>query len=86
MTGVETFTQQRFGALDVGRLWRTFGWVGMWDVREPRVDSVCARWELRLPSITKKDGAVPLEGSIKRERRYGVWNGRIGRDSFVVEG
>lgn len=85
VTGVETFTQLRFGALDVGRLWRTFGWVGMWDIRRAQVDNVCAKWEERLRSLTKKDGAIPMEGGVKRERLYGVMDGRIGRGSFIRE-
>lgn len=77
-TGIEKFTQQRFGGLDVGSLWRTFGWVGVWDIDEARVDNVCAAWERRLRSLTKKEGATALEGSSEREWRYGVRGGEIG--------
>lgn len=77
-SGVEKFPQQRFGGFDVGGLWRTFGWVGVWDIGEARVDNVCGAWEMRLRSLTKKEGATPLEGSSERERRYGVRDGEIG--------
>lgn len=71
VAGVESFTQQRFGALEVGRFWRTFGWVGVWDVREARVDQVCAQWEHELRTLVGEEATWP--GS-----RHRVRQGQIG--------
>lgn len=61
---VDWFTQQRFGAWEIGRTRRTFGWVG---VCEARVEHGCAGMEQQLKELVGEKKTWP--GSRYRVRQ-----------------
>ena len=74
---VRRFAGQRFGGMAVGRVWRTFGWVGIWDIRGAKVDEVRSGYQRRLQTMTQQvEGET--EGVGKRKELYGVRDGKIG--------
>jgi len=74
---IEPFAGQQFGSIAICRVWRTFGWVGMSDIREAIVDRVRVRYEGRLRTLTQQMGAE-MEGFSKRKELQGVREGKIG--------
>ncbi len=52
--GVEGFAGVRFGGLAVCRVWRAFGWAGIWDIREAKVGEVRQQYQGRLQQMERE--------------------------------
>ena len=85
VSDIEGFTGQRFGGVAVCRVWRAFGWVGVWDIREHKVDEVRERYLGRMQGM-----GAEVRGQMKGDRRtrgrYGVQRGQIGRGAEEEHG
>ena len=85
VSGVKGFAAQRFGGVAVCRVWRAFGWVGIWDIREIKVDEVRERYHGRMQQM-RAEVRGQMKGKRRQQGRYGVHGGRIGGPGMQVEG
>ena len=75
--GVAAFAGLRYGAIAACRAWRTFGWAGIWDIREAKVDRVREAYHGRLQAL-RQQSEEPVEPVSQRKELYGVRGGKIG--------
>lgn len=68
---------QRFGCRAVRRVWQTFGWVGVWDIRGAKVNGLKEGWVERMSALVERPQG--LESLAERRRWYAVHEGEIGR-------
>lgn len=75
---------ERYGYGAMGRVWRTFGWLGIWDIRGVGIDELQDGYMERLRVLTWKEKEKVVskeemkEARKKRRQLYGVWEGEIG--------
>lgn len=43
----------RYGFTEAGRVWRTFGWLGLWDITEVKVDEFKERYHARFGDLSQ---------------------------------
>lgn len=71
------YAGHRFGGIAVCRIWRTFGWAGVWDIGAAKADGVREEYRERLQLLTQQREGE-LEGVEQRKGLYGVREGKVG--------
>lgn len=71
--GEQRSNEARYGFTEAGRVWRTFGWLGVWDITEVKVDELKQAYHARCSSLSYSRRA-------QREREFNAATTRKDRE------
>lgn len=60
---------ERYGYTEAGRVWRTFGWLGMWDITEVKVDELKEAYHTHLRKLGRERKAQRQRELVTAARR-----------------